>query len=90
MSRADYLVRSVITPDGAVLLDVQRGTITTLNPTGALVWQELRRGQGLDKIVLGLSQLTGQDQFTIEQDVRDFIDVLKHHNLLPTHAGPAQ
>ncbi len=90
MSRADHPVRSVISRDGAVLLDVRRGTITTFNPTGAFVWQELERGQALDDILLSLSELTGQDRLTIEQDVHDFIQVRRDSHLLSSDTSQPQ
>lgn len=69
--------------DGGAILDVEAGTISTLNPTGAFVWQRLQHGQGVPDIVAALAQETGEDPAALDGDVRDFMEELKLKHLLP-------
>jgi Coenzyme PQQ synthesis protein D (PqqD) len=75
-------LRTATTADGAVVLDTRRGTITTLNSTGAFVWEALERGEDLTTIVKSLTRETNMHLDSFEQDVREFIDVLKQRQLL--------
>jgi hypothetical protein len=75
-------LRTATTADGAVVLDTRRGTITTLNSTGAFVWEALERGEDLHTIVKSLARETNTHIDSFEQDVRDFIDVLRERQLL--------
>lgn len=68
--------------DGAAILDIERGEISTLNPTGAYVWQALERGETLDVIVGSLARETREDHAIVECDVRKFIETLKERHLL--------
>lgn len=69
--------------DGGAILDVEAGTISTLNPTGAFVWQLLQQRQGATEIIAALAQETGEDPATVERDVRAFMEELKLKDLLP-------
>ena len=89
MNPANHSLRSVANQDGAAILDVKHGTLTTLNTTGAYVWEAVKQGQSLDFIVANLAQQTGQDIATVEQDVRGFVEILKHKQLLTTQEGIA-
>ncbi len=82
MNPANFSLRSVVNQDGAAILDVRQGTLTTLNTTGAYVWEALEQGKSFDFIVANLAQQTGQDVATIEQDVREFMEILKTRQLL--------
>ncbi len=75
-------LRTIANQDGAVILDSAAGTITTLNSTGAFVWQALERGENQDAIVADLAHETGEQAGTLERDVRKFIDALKNQHLL--------
>jgi hypothetical protein len=76
-------LQSVVDHDGAVILNVERGLISTLNPTGAYVWQGLQRGESLEVIIANLSRQTGKEPSTVEPDVREFVEDLKQKHLLP-------
>ncbi|MEG9437795.1 PqqD family protein [Edaphobacter sp. HDX4] len=68
--------------DGAAILDVERGVISTLNRTGAYVWQRIERGETIETIASHLARETGQELETVERDVRDFFEALnRKHNL---------
>jgi Coenzyme PQQ synthesis protein D (PqqD) len=76
-------LQSVADQDGAVILDIERGLISTLNPTGAYVWQGLQREQSLETVIANLARETGEEYLMVERDVREFVDDLKQKGLLP-------
>jgi hypothetical protein len=75
-------LRAVVTQDGAAILNSTAGTITTLNSTGAFVWQGLERGEDADMIAQKLARETGEDADTVQKDVLAFIDAMKMEKLL--------
>ena len=75
-------LRTVSNPDGAVILDTKLGKISTLNSTGAYVWEALHRGDDIGRIAANLAFETGQQVEALERDVRDFIATLKAQHLL--------
>jgi hypothetical protein len=75
-------VRSIVDHDGAVILDMPRNAMTTLDATGAYVWQRLERGMQLDSIVAELARDTGVDAAIIAKDVADFMEQLKSKHLI--------
>lgn len=80
-------LHTVADRDGAAILDIAHGSISTLNPTGAYVWQALERGETLEVIVTNLVDETGEDARRVEHDVRGFIESLKERRLLPASSG---
>lgn len=78
-TRAD--LRSVVTADGAAILDVRRGTISPLNDTGAYVWQALQRGENAAGIAQNLARETGAALDVVQRDVQLFIEALKRRDL---------
>ncbi len=76
-------LHSVVDQDGAAILDIDRGLISTLNATGAYVWQGLERGEPLETIIANLARETGEDALVIDRDVRGFLDSLNQKHLLP-------
>lgn len=83
MSMENHHLRTVTDQDGAAILDIERGLISTLNATGAYVWQGLQRGESLDTIVDNLAHETGEDSLLVGRDVRQFVGELKQKGLLP-------
>lgn len=75
-------LRSIVNDDGAVILDIEHDSISTLNPTGAYVWQGLQRGEPLETIIANLARDTGEEPLLVERDVRWFIQELKQQRLL--------
>jgi hypothetical protein len=75
-------LHSVVDQDGAAILDIERGLISTLNPTGAYVWNELERGEALETIIANLARESGEDALVVERDVREFVEALKENHLL--------
>jgi hypothetical protein len=76
-------LRSVVDHDGAVILDLDRNTISPLNSTGAYVWERLRQGLLLNEIIDTLARETGADLSIVDHDVRAFFEELKLKHLLP-------
>jgi Coenzyme PQQ synthesis protein D (PqqD) len=75
-------LRATVSTDGAAILDVERGKISTLNTTGAYVWQALQRGENLETIVANLAHETGEQADRLKRDVMKFIDDLTKQHLL--------
>jgi hypothetical protein len=76
-------LQSVVDQDGAVILDIERGLISTLNPTGTYVWLGLRREQSLETIIANLAREPGEEYLMVERDVREFMEDLKQKRLFP-------
>jgi hypothetical protein len=75
-------LRTIVNQDGAAVLDTKLGSISTLNSTGAYVWQGLERGESLETIAANLSRETGEQPEVIGHDVRDFVETLRVQQLL--------
>jgi DNA integrity scanning protein DisA with diadenylate cyclase activity len=74
-------LRTIANQDGAVILNSTAGTITTLNSTGAFVWQGLERGESADMIAQNLARETGEEVAAIRNDLLGFIDCMKKAKL---------
>src|SRR6202051_2669355 len=69
--------RSVVDHDGAVILDIERDLMLTINSTGSYVWERLRQGQQIDEIIHELASDTGANSVTVDRDEHAFLDELK-------------
>ncbi len=74
---------AITNSDGAAILNTSAGQITTLNPTGARVWQALERGETLEEIAASLAKETGEELETLKRDVSNFIESLRAQRVLP-------
>lgn len=83
MASTQAELRSVVTADGAAILDVRRGTISPLNDTGAYVWQALQRGENTEVIAQNLARETGAALDVVQRDVQLFVEALKGRDLHP-------
>ena len=83
MASQNAHLRAIVNQDGAAILDTRAGTMSTLNTSGAYVWQALERGEDLETIAMGLARGTGEEVDAVRKDVQDFIDALEKHDLLP-------
>lgn len=83
MGQANSHIRTVANADGVAILDIEAGKITTVNSTGAFVWEALRRGESAESIASSLARETGEQLATLKRDVSNFIDGLKKQGLLP-------
>jgi hypothetical protein len=75
-------LRATLNQDGAAILDLKAGRISTLNSSGAYVWQALGRGEEIDTISEGLAQQTGEPVDAVRQDIVEFLEALKKQGLL--------
>ena len=75
-------IRSIVDHDGAVILDIPRNTMTTLDSTGAYVWERLPRGLEVDAIVRELAHDTGVEESVVAKDVEEFMEQLKSSHLV--------
>lgn len=73
---------SVADEDGAVVLDLERGVITTMNATGGFVWRRLQEHVAWDMIVRDLATATGMNIERVERDVETFAEELRVAGLL--------
>jgi hypothetical protein len=74
-------LRSVVDHDGAVILDIERDSVLTINATGSYVWERLQRGKQIEEIIRELASDTGADPVTVDRDVHSFLDDLKARHL---------
>lgn len=79
-------VRTTITQDGAVLMNVKGGHMITLNPTGAIIWQQLSEGRLPEQIADHLSAEFGIPQEQALADVHEFLEQLEAQHLI----GPSE
>jgi hypothetical protein len=75
-------IRSVIDSDGAVILDLERGTYFSLNGVAAEIWSQLEAGHPLAEIEGHLCRLYSIDPGIARPDVAAFIDELKQRELV--------
>jgi Coenzyme PQQ synthesis protein D (PqqD) len=82
MSEIANRIRSTVDEDGAAILDIERNQIITLNATGGFVWERLKQGEPVERIIQELAQVAGTDAPVVDEDVRVFIDQLTEMRLL--------
>lgn len=82
MVKENSHLRTIVNQDGAAVLDTKLGSISTLNATGAYVWQGLERGESIETIAADLSRETRERLEVVERDVREFAESLRAQHLL--------
>lgn len=75
-------LRSVTSSDGTVLLDIEKGTLTTLNECGAFIWQAIERGESESQIVDSLRRETNASIEMLRNDVDEFLLSLEQSELI--------
>jgi hypothetical protein len=75
-------VRSNITDDGVILLDIETGQIFSANPIGARIWDALTHGLAVPAIVDQIARDTGAERAVVERDVREFVGALRARALV--------
>lgn len=83
MEDTNNSLRTILSADGAAILDASRGQITTLNTTAAYIWQGLQRGESAGEIAANLARDTGERLRGVEQDVTSFLAELEEQHLCP-------
>jgi hypothetical protein len=82
MSSTNPHLRSIVNEDGAVILDIPRNQMVTLNSTGGYIWNKLQQGESAEQIVRELSAESKTDPLVVEQDVHAFLEQLMAKHLL--------
>ena len=75
-------LRSVETPDGSVVLNVENGKMFRLNPMGMRILSLLSQGVPTDRISEEISREFGVDLETVREDVRNFFMSLNDSGLV--------
>jgi Coenzyme PQQ synthesis protein D (PqqD) len=75
-------LRSVVTPDGAMVLDITRNVMVPLNSMGGYIWNKLHEGSSADEIVRELVREADVDAATIESEVHTFLEQLATMHLV--------
>ena len=75
-------VRSSITDDGVVLLDIASGRIFSANVIGARIWRGLEGGEAVDAIVDRIAADTGAERAIVDRDAARFIEALEARGLV--------
>ena len=75
-------IRTTITQDGAVLMNIKGGSMLTLNPTGSIIWQQLRDGRSPAQIADRLASEFGIPREQASADVNEFLEQLEAQHLI--------
>jgi len=89
MSTLAKNIRRVSSADGAVVLDVRRGTMFRLNPLGSLILELLDRGDSIQQIAEQVSAQFGVAFDAVQRDVKEFMAALEIHGVLDPHSSKA-
>jgi Coenzyme PQQ synthesis protein D (PqqD) len=80
-------VRAMINQDGGILMDIEHGTMISLNICASQIWKKLQQKLPLDQIIEDISVEFQISRATAQQDVQDFLDSLQKHGLLRADGG---
>ena len=75
-------LRSRVTPDGAMILNISADEMITLNSSGGYIWARLEEGKTIDEIVALLAEETRHDPTVVATDVREFVEQLTAKQLV--------
>ncbi len=75
-------VRSVVNTDGAILMDVEAGSMFSLNPIGGLIWKRLQEGDTRDEISATISRDFAVPIEQVRADVDSFLSELDRNQLI--------
>ena len=75
-------VRTTITQDGAVLMNIKGGHMITLNLTGSIIWQQLADGRLPEQIADTLSPQFGIPREQALADVNELLQQLENQHLI--------
>lgn len=81
-------IKSVVSPDGAILLDTRAGRLVGLNPTGAVIWDRLRAGADAEQITGELAACYDVDRDRARADVLGVIAAMLDRGLIKTGTTP--
>jgi hypothetical protein len=75
-------LRSRVSPEGAMILDISSDEIITLNNVGGYIWERLQEGKTVDQIIGDVVTKTGHDPVVVGQDVREFVEQIAARHLV--------
>jgi hypothetical protein len=82
MAAISSTIRRTETPDGAVLLDVERGQMFSVNGMGSKILELLDSKIDEAEIAAQLSATYGRDLEQVRADVHEFLEALNRHHIL--------
>ena len=82
MMRISEKIRTSFNQDGAVLMDIQGGSMLTLNPIGSIIWQQLSDGRSPEQIAEHLALEFGISREQTLTDVNEFVEQLQAQHLI--------
>lgn len=83
--KSDFTLREItgdyiVIPTGENYLDF--GAVISLNDSGAFLWNLLQDEKSFEDLSDALTKEYGIDNSTAQEDVKDFINLLKEHGLI--------
>ena len=87
MPRISDAIRHTQTKDGGIVLDILHGEIFCLNSIGSSILKLLDEGCDEAHIANEISHAYGVSIETARTDVDEFIEALKQHHILASHAS---
>jgi hypothetical protein len=85
MYRVSNTVRSTHNQDGAIVLDIRQGQMFNLNFVGSRILELLKSGFAESAIVDEISREFDVSRDLAENDVREFLQLLKRCHLVEEH-----
>src|SRR5438045_7091095 len=84
-------IRTSFNQDGAVLMDIQGGSMLTLNPIGSIIWRQLSDGRLPEQIAEHLALEFGISREQALADVNEFVEQLEAQHLIrPSESGDSR
>ena|SRR5437879_5453763 len=75
-------VRAMINQDGGILMDIEHGTMISLNVSASRVWKKLQQNVPLAQIIEEISVEFKIAPDTARRDVQEFLNSLQKHALV--------
>lgn len=75
-------LRSRVTPDGAMILNISADEVITVNATGGKIWAMLEEGKTVAGIIEMLATESGHDPAVVAEDVREFLEQMAAKKLV--------
>jgi Coenzyme PQQ synthesis protein D (PqqD) len=82
MNTISRAIRRTETPDGAILLDVERGQMLCLNPVGSIILRLVAQGLNEAQIAEQISRTYNEPVEIVRTDVGEFLEALRKHAVL--------
>lgn len=75
-------VRSIVTDDGGVVLNVDTGIYYSLNRIGTVVWNAVKQGEGEEEMVAHILGILSVPSDRVRRDVQSFLNRLSELHLI--------